>query len=81
MRRAHPKNEILYHVPILPNFEGKSALKLCAEEKEFKNIDMVFRYLKLYGIDHHSRTVKELYPLLLAKKLPQFLEYLESRMI
>jgi hypothetical protein len=37
--------------------------------------------LSLYGIDHHSRAIKDIYPLLFQQQLPNLLDYLDSRMI
>lgn len=50
-----------YHVPFLPNFEGKTPLHICVEKKDYKTMDAMLKYLKFYPTDHHSRAIKDLY--------------------
>jgi hypothetical protein len=35
----------------------------------------------LYGIDHHSRAIKDLYPVFISKQLPNFISYLDTRFV
>jgi len=58
------ESKIKYHVPYLPNFKGLSPIDLCLmnETKEYRQIFSVLKYLKLYPIDHHSRTIKSAIP-------------------
>ena len=36
---------------------------MCIEKSDFKSIDTILKYLKVYPTDHHSRGIKSLYPL------------------
>jgi hypothetical protein len=35
----------------------------------------------LYGVDHHSRAIKDLYSVFISKKLPNFISYLDTRLV
>jgi len=39
------------------------------------------KYLVFYPIDHHSRAIRDVYGDMIEKDLPEFLPYLESRML
>jgi ankyrin repeat protein len=70
-----------YHIPVLPNLKGETALHTCVKNNDFKTLDTMLKYLRLYGIDHHSRSIKDLIPIFIEKQLPEFLSYLDSRML
>jgi hypothetical protein len=44
-------------------------------------MNMFLKYLSMYGIDHHSRAIKDLYPVCINKQLPNFISYLDSRVV
>ncbi|CDW72997.1 UNKNOWN [Stylonychia lemnae] len=77
---AHPQGkEIKFHMPFISNLDGESPIHLCIKKQAFKNIDIMLNCLSLYPIDHHSRTIKDLYPDFLELKLHNFLDYIDSR--
>ncbi len=49
MQIAHPdaedRTKVEVHVPILQNFEGKSAVHLCSDGEEYRYINMFLEYL------------------------------------
>lgn len=53
---------------------------MLAAKKDFKSINTVLSSLQLYDIDHHSRAIKNVYPLLVQQQLPALLDYLDSRL-
>jgi hypothetical protein len=84
-RRSHPNileegSEPSIHVPFLPNLVGKTPIHICIDKTDYKSIDTMLKYLKFYTTDHHSRAIKSTYGELIAKELPEFLPYLESRL-
>eukprot|EP00347_Sterkiella_histriomuscorum_P004764 403359199 len=79
---AHPSEEqIKYHVPFLPNLEGHSPIHKCIEKSDYKSIDTILKYLRNYEIDHHSRGIKDLFPIFIKQNLPEFLDYLNVRIM
>eukprot|EP00347_Sterkiella_histriomuscorum_P018629 403344788 len=78
---AHQDDKIRYHVPFLPNFLGESPIHKCVEKKDFKSIDIILMYLKMYGADHHSRCIKDQLGLFVKQQLPQYIDYIDSRFI
>lgn len=50
-------------------------------KNDFKTINEVLRYLKLYNLDHHSRGLQDLYPVFVEQNLPGFLEYIDARIL
>lgn len=44
-------------------------------------MDMLLQYLSGYGIDHHSRAIVEILPVLIEHDLPTFPDYLKSRLL
>lgn len=68
-------------MPFFPNLAGDTPIHKCISKSDYKSIDTILKYLKEYPIDHHSRGIKELYPIFIEKKLPEFLEYLDSRLL
>jgi len=80
---AHPfpddRSKPQIHIPILPNFEGKSSIHLQAENEEYRYINVVLEYIAGYDIDHHSRAIVETLPVMISKNLPNFIPYLNSR--
>lgn len=79
---AHPKEDVIkFHIPFLPNLEGDTPLHKYISRNDYKSIDFILKYLKQYPLDHHSRGIKNLYPVFIEKKLPQFIEYVDSRLL
>lgn len=82
---AHPfaddRTKIDIHVPFLKNLYGKSPIHLCSDNKEYRYINVMLEYLAAYDIDHHSRAIVETLPVMVAHGLPNFVPYLESRVI
>lgn len=80
--KAHNNGKsINWFVPILPNFKGETALHICEKGSDYQTMNMLLNNLSLYGIDHHSRMIKDLYPVFISKQLPSFIPYLETRFI
>ncbi len=70
---AHEEDSIIkYHVPFIPNLDSKTAIHYSIKHSDFKTIDTLLKYLKYYDIDHHSRAIKDLYPIFIEKDLPEF---------
>ena len=42
---------------------------------------MCLQYLNCYGMDHHSRSIYDLYPLCVEHGMPNFIPYLDSRLL
>ena len=51
---------------------------MCVKQSDYKSIDTILKYLKYYDIDHHSRAIKNLYPIFIEKNLPEFLKYVDN---
>lgn len=84
LKRSHPNlesNQFKYHVPFLPNFQGHTPFHFCIHRQDYKTIDIIFKYLKYYPADHHSRSIRDLYGEMIDKQVPEFMAYLESRFI
>ena len=83
MQIAHPdaedRTKIGIHVPVLPNFKGKSAFHLCVDGEEYRYINMFLEYLQGYDIDHHSRAIIDELHICIEHNLPNLIPYLESR--
>ncbi|CDW71887.1 wd-40 repeat protein [Stylonychia lemnae] len=82
---AHPNEEnvkeIHIHVPFLQNLNGESPLHICKKQQDIRTMDTMLTYLAGYGIDHHSRALIELMPIIIEKQLPSLLPYLDSRLV
>lgn len=84
MKLAHEKDdkpELVIHVPFLQNMEEKSPVHLCSESTEYRYINMFLEHLQLYSIDHHSRALADEYHTMIEHGLPNFIPYLESRVL
>ena len=66
-------------MPFIRNFNRKTAMHLCKEQTDFRAINMFIEYLSAYGIDHHSRAIVDLLPMMIEHSLPNLPDYLESR--
>lgn len=69
-----------YFMPIIPNFDGDTPLHVAKKQLDYKSLDVMLKYLKGYGIDHHSKEIKDLLPHLIDKNLPELPGYLASRL-
>lgn len=72
--------KIKYHVPLLPNFNGDTCLHIANRTKNYKLMDTVLKYLKVYDVDHHSRAICNLIPMMITQNLPEIETYLSSRL-
>jgi hypothetical protein len=81
---AHPNEEdvteMAFHIPLIPNLKGKTALHFCHENQDYKSMDTILKYLSGYDLDHHSRAINDLLPIFIESDLPEFPEYLDSRL-
>eukprot|EP00347_Sterkiella_histriomuscorum_P022795 403337130 len=84
--RCHTAEEIKYHIPIFPDFENETLFSLCLsksglsdESTEKRRVFNLLKYLKLYGIDHHSRCIQDFYAVIISTKTQVALDYFESR--
>ena len=68
-----------FRIPYVMNFHNKGFLDIPIERCDTKAANLALEYLIGYGIDHHSRYINHLIPELV--ELPNFVPYLESRMI
>ncbi|CDW72553.1 wd-40 repeat protein [Stylonychia lemnae] len=79
MEICHTSTDIIFHLPLIPDFKGKTPIHKLIEQNDFRSINMVLRYLAFYEMDHHSRFfLKDVYFKFLEKELPNFLTYLNS---
>lgn len=78
---CHENDTIDIHVPVLLNMSGLSSfdLSLSLGQKDYRSIFSVLKYLQLYPADHHSRTLKSSYSVMIEQELPEFLDYLDTR--
>ena len=58
---------------------GKNIFSLCDENMDYKTINLMLEYMKLYGIDHHSRFIVKELPIIIEKELPNANKYFDSR--
>lgn len=83
LKVAHPhpedRSKIGIHIPFLKNMDDKSPIHLCNEGTEYRYINVMLEYLAGYDIDHHSRAIAEVLPVMIDHSLPNFIPYLESR--
>ncbi len=56
-------------------------MDMLKKQKDFKGMDMMLQYLQGYGVDHHSRAIVNILPILIEHDLPSFPDYLSSRLI
>lgn len=68
-------------MPFIRDIKGKTPLHLCTEAKDFKTADLILQYLADAPLDHHSRDIKDLLPIMIKEQVPSLPTYLESRMI
>lgn len=61
------------------NFEGKTPLHLCLQNKNFKSADIILQKLCNDPIDSHARAINDVLPDLVAAELPTIGTYLDSR--
>lgn len=73
--------EMAYEIPFLPDMEGKTTFHYCIEQNEYKTIDDLLEFLKGYGPDHHSRAIVDTLPACLRRNPPNFIPYLNSRLM
>ncbi|CDW82936.1 wd-40 repeat protein [Stylonychia lemnae] len=81
-QRCHSESEILYHLPFMPNMKGEDPFTRVLsfnQQCDKKQLFSVLQYLKFYEIDHHSRCIKHLYPLIIQTQTQIALDYFESR--
>lgn len=69
------------HIPFIRNLENKSPIHLCSESQEYRYINVMLEYLVGYGIDHHSRAIVEVLPVMVDHSMPHFIDYLDSRIL
>lgn len=81
MKICHTDEKILYHLPFLPDFYGKTPIHILDDSLNYKSINMLLKYLALYPLDHHSRSMSDMYPKFISHELPNFLPYLQKRCI
>ncbi len=75
------KSECDFDVPFNCNFDKKTPIHICAENNDYKTINMLLEYLTAYGIDHHSRAIIDQMPGIVEHELPALMSYFDSRMI
>ncbi|CDW71088.1 wd-40 repeat protein [Stylonychia lemnae] len=80
-QEAHRDDQIRYHMPFLPNILGETPIHRCVEKQDFKSIDTILKYLKLYPSDHHSRGIKDLLGVFVKQQLPGFIDYIDTRFL
>jgi len=61
--------------------EEDSPIHLCTRGTEYRYINMFLQHLQNYPIDHHSRAISGEYHTMIEHKLPNFIPYLESRVL
>ena len=81
---AHPNEEdvteVRFHVPFLQNFFEESPMHISKVNHDLRTVDTYYRYLQAYGMDHHSRAMFDLVAYAIEKKLPNLLDYINSRL-
>eukprot|EP00347_Sterkiella_histriomuscorum_P013502 403364473 len=81
MKICHTDDKIVFHLPFLPDFFGKTPIHILDETLNYKSINMLLQYLSLYPIDHHSRSIRDMYPKFVSHELPNFLDYIGKRFL
>jgi len=61
------------------SFKSQGFLDIAIERRDTKAANLALEYLMGYGLDHHSRGINCLLPELV--ELPNFVPYMESRML
>jgi hypothetical protein len=56
-------------------------LALSLNQKDYKSIFSILKYLALYDVDHHSRVLKKVYHVMIKEQLPEIMEYFDSRLV
>jgi hypothetical protein len=49
------------------------------KKKLYRSLDLFLKYMKLYPIDHHSRAIKDILDDIMKLDVPNFCDYMESR--
>jgi len=84
-KASQPNNsdltEIVYHNPIIRNFNRDSPFDTAKQVLDYKSIDVMLKYLKVYPLGHHSREIKVILPHLIEKGLAEVQPYLEKRLL
>jgi len=82
-KRLHnnPDNpsEISFMVPFMQDVNGKSPLDFCLNCNEMSTANVMLKYLQHYPFDHHSRSIENSLPTLVANDVSEFFPYLDSR--
>jgi hypothetical protein len=87
LQKCHIQNEQLkkltvrLHLPFVQNFEGITPMDILKSKADIRGLDKMLYNLTPYGVDHHSREIKHLFPLFINSLLPNLNAYLQSRVI
>lgn len=66
---------------MIPNFLEQTVIHQCVKDGNLKTVDMMLKFLKNYPIDHHSRSIQELFPFFIEQSLPEFINYIDQRFL
>jgi hypothetical protein len=87
LEKCHIENEQLkkltvrLHLPFVQNFEGVTPMDIFKAKADILDMDKMLYNLTPYGVDHHSREIKHLFPFFINSLLPSLNAYLQSRVI
>lgn len=68
-------------MPFIQDLKGKTALHYCVENSDFKTADMMIQYLADAPLDHHSRQIIDIIPILIEQDIPSLSSYFDKRML
>lgn len=68
------------HIPFIPNYDNESPMHLLKKNDDFRTMDLVLHYLSGYKLDHHSREIVDMLPIMLKQDMPHLHSYLDSRL-
>ena len=67
-------------MPFIFNLNKKSPLHICNETQDSKTAEIFVKNLAKAPLDHHSRVVVDVLPLLFQYTIPSLPEYFDSRL-
>jgi hypothetical protein len=92
LQKCHIQNDQLkkltvrLHLPFVQDLEeekkeSKTPMDILMEKADIRGVDKMLYNLTPYGVDHHSREIKHLFPFFINSLLPNLNAYLQSRVI
>ena len=70
-----------FEMPFIKDLNGLTPLHYCIETSDLKTADIIIKYLANAPLDHHSREIVDILPVLVTKNLPSLHQYFDKRML